>query len=422
MTQAWYARGPANELSMGSVGSGPAAATITGSPPAQVLNLVLPKGEKGDPGNDGKDGVDGEDGAPNELSIGTVESGDTASATIDGTPPTQTLNLVLPKGEQGTGIEFKGRKASYAALPSTANPGDAYVVESDPPRVYVWDNGFPPDGAGMVFGSETSWADVRDKPATFPPAPHTHAAADITAGTIAVGRLPVGTTTGTVAAGDDARITAAVLNSRKVNGHALSADVTVTKADVGLGSVDNTADLDKPVSTAVQVALDAVAASGGAVSSVAGRTGDVVVTKTDVGLGNVDDTADVDKPVSAAAVAALAGKVDTSRTVNGHALTGDVTVTKSDVGLGNVDNTTDAAKPISTATQAALDAKVPATRKINGYPLSVDVTIGKTDVGLGNVANVAAVQAISGISGAWMGAETALPGTGATGVLYVVTA
>ena len=48
----------------------------------------------------------------------------------------------------------------------------------------------------------------------------------------------------------------AVPSSRKVNGHPLSSDVTVTKADVGLGNVDNTSDANKPVSTAVQTALN----------------------------------------------------------------------------------------------------------------------------------------------------------------------
>ena len=47
-----------------------------------------------------------------------------------------------------------------------------------------------------------------------------------------------------------------VPDTRKVNGHPLSADVTVTKADVGLGSADNTSDTDKPVSTVQQAALD----------------------------------------------------------------------------------------------------------------------------------------------------------------------
>lgn len=44
--------------------------------------------------------------------------------------------------------------------------------------------------------------------------------------------------------------------TRKVNGHALDKDIWLDKADVGLGNVDNTSDLDKPISTATQEALD----------------------------------------------------------------------------------------------------------------------------------------------------------------------
>jgi len=42
-----------------------------------------------------------------------------------------------------------------------------------------------------------------------------------------------------------------------VNGHALNANVTVTKGDVELGNCDNTSDADKPISTAAQTSLDA---------------------------------------------------------------------------------------------------------------------------------------------------------------------
>ena len=41
-----------------------------------------------------------------------------------------------------------------------------------------------------------------------------------------------------------------------VNGHALSSNITLTKADIGLGNVDNTSDLNKPISNATQTALD----------------------------------------------------------------------------------------------------------------------------------------------------------------------
>ncbi len=76
----------------------------------------------------------------------------------------------------------------------------------------------------------------------------------------------------------------------------------------------------------------------------------VTVTKSDVGLGNVDNTSDANKPVSTAAQTALNGKVDATTTVNGHALSANVTVTKTDLSLGNVDNTSDSTKNSAVAT------------------------------------------------------------------------
>lgn len=48
----------------------------------------------------------------------------------------------------------------------------------------------------------------------------------------------------------------------------------------------------------------------GIVISVNGRTGEVILTKTDVGLSNVDNTSDVNKPISNAQQAALDNKAD----------------------------------------------------------------------------------------------------------------
>jgi len=75
----------------------------------------------------------------------------------------------------------------------------------------------------------------------------------------------------------------------------------VTKSMVGLGSVDNTTDANKPISTATQTALDLKAplASPTFTGTVAG------ITKTMVGLGNVDNTTDANKPVSTAQQTAL---------------------------------------------------------------------------------------------------------------------
>jgi hypothetical protein len=81
-------------------------------------------------------------------------------------------------------------------------------------------------------------------------------------------------------------------------------------------------------------------------------------TKAQVGLGNVDNTSDANKPVSTAQATALGLKADLA----GAAFTGPVTgITKAMVGLGNVDNTSDANKPVSTAQATALGLKADLT-------------------------------------------------------------
>ncbi len=62
-------------------------------------------------------GEKGEKGDTNALTIGSVTSGDTASATITGTSPNQVLNLVLPKGDKGdkgdVGVTFTYDSSTY---------------------------------------------------------------------------------------------------------------------------------------------------------------------------------------------------------------------------------------------------------------------------------------------------------------------
>lgn len=100
--------------------------------------------------------------------------------------------------------------------------------------------------------------------------------------------------------------------ARTVAGKALSANVTLVKADVGLGNVDNTSDANKPVSTAQAAFVDAqIQLIDYPVDSVAGRQGAVVLTSADVGLDNVNNTSDASKPVSTATQTALNAKVNT---------------------------------------------------------------------------------------------------------------
>lgn len=93
------------------------------------------------------------------------------------------------------------------------------------------------------------------------------------------------------------------------------------------------------------------------------------IDKNDVGLGNVDNTSDINKPISTAVQTALDGKVPSYTGINGYQLTGNIVLDKTDIGLFNVDNTSDIYKPISQDAQAALDLKENAANKgsANGY-------------------------------------------------------
>ena len=140
---------------------------------------------------------------------------------------------------------------------------------------------------------------------------------------------------------------------------------TLNKTVVGLPNVDNTSDADKPVSTATASALglkeDAISATTTADYYRGDKTFQTL-NKAAVGLPNIDNTSDLDKPVSTATASALGLKEDAiSATTTTDYYRGDKTfqtLNKAAVGLPNVDNTSDADKPVSTATQTALDLKV----------------------------------------------------------------
>jgi hypothetical protein len=73
--------------------------------------------------------------------------------------------------------------------------------------------------------------------------------------------------------------------------------------------------------------------TGGLVSSVAGKTGVVTLVKSDVGLGSVDNTSDLNKPVSTATQTALNGKLDSSSYTASDVLTKVKTVDGASSGL-----------------------------------------------------------------------------------------
>ncbi len=124
----------------------------------------------------------------------------------------------------------------------------------------------------------------------------------------------------------------------------LKTDLALVKGDVGLGNVDNTTDLNKPVSTATQTALDLKAnlASPTFTGTVAG------ITKSMVGLGNVDNTSDVNKPVStavateynSASALTFSGPIDLSKKGGSyyaeHTQTGAITFSVSATTVGGL--------------------------------------------------------------------------------------
>ncbi len=111
---------------------------------------------------------------------------------------------------------------------------------------------------------------------------------------------------------------------------AMLSDVTPV-AHVGSGGTAHanaTTTVSGFMSSADKTKLDGIG-TGANVTTVAGRTGAVVLTKADVSLGNVDNTSDLNKPVSTAQAAAdTAATSDAVSTIRAGVVTGGDTLAK----------------------------------------------------------------------------------------------
>ncbi|MGD1335027.1 phage tail protein [Vibrio harveyi] len=139
----------------------------------------------------------------------------------------------------------------------------------------------------------------------------------------------------------------AVPNTRKVNGHALSADISLNAADVGaLPDSTSIPDTSNLVPNTRKV-------NGHALSA------DISLNAADVGAlpdsTSIPDTSNL---------------VPNTRKVNGHALSADISLNAADVG----------ALPDSTSIPDTSNL-VPNTRKVNGHALSADISLNAADVG-----------------------------------------
>ena len=237
-------------------------------------------------------------------------------------------------------------------------------------------------------------------------------------------------------------------SSRRVNGHTLDKDVTLNKRDIGLENIDNTADLDKPISEATQSELDKinlelrrekklselvndkrfVSPDTRALENYVQKeyvASDIKLTLDDsfvltVGLlngeGKVVAQKKVDFPVEESIVKIgyeegymtftlrngnsttvdlrdiIRGVVVTDkRTIAGYSLGEDITAEQLSVALdlGGLDERITLNAEEIERILASLDKKVDKTTRVNGHTLDKDVTLNKRDIGLGNVDNTA---------------------------------
>lgn len=149
--------------------------------------------------------------------------------------------------------------------------------------------------------------------------------------------------------------------SRKINGHDLTADITLDAEDVGARPSDWTPSASETGAVPVSRTVNGKPLAA-----------DITLDAEDVGA----------RPSNWTPSASDTGAVPVSRTVNGKPLTGDISLNYSDVGAVPVSRKVNNKALSSDITLAADDVgAVPTSRTVNGKPLSADVTLNANDVG-----------------------------------------
>ena len=164
------------------------------------------------------------------------------------------------------------------------------------------------------------------------------------------------------------------------NGGTGASTIAAAKTNLALNNVDNTTDLNKPISTLTQAALDLKENSANKSATTTLGTSDVlfptqnaVKTYVDAAIATtaVADGSITDSKIVSVNASKLTGVVPVA---NGGTGASTIAAAKTNLALNNVDNTTDLNKPISTLTQAALDLKENSANK------SVTTTLGTSDI------------------------------------------
>ena len=289
-----------------------------------------PQGAKGDTGATGAQGLIGLTGA-------TGAAGAKGEAGVAGASPFSLSGsaAVYTAGAVGVGTATPSAAAALDVasttkgfLPPRMTTAQRTSIISPVAGLLVYQT----DGtAGLYQFDGSAWSQVGSGSVTTVSGTAPLTVTGTTSPVVSLGKAS-GTTDGYLAATDFATFSATTAGSLKAASNLSDlVDKAAARANLGLGSLNNTADADKPVSTATQTALDLKAplASPTFTGTVSG------ISKAMVGLGSVDNTADTNKPVSSATQTAL----DLKAPLASPTFTGTVTgVTKAMVGLGNVDN------------------------------------------------------------------------------------
>ena len=314
---------------------------------------------------------------------------------VNGVSPDANGDLVLTLSLTYTGIYNGGNFSPTVPTPANSN---IYIVSSDPTpsnngRTFIYDGAvwreitanqastdaryLRLDGGTLVGDltvAATKKITITDQPASATDAANkSYVDAAVAGATIADGSI----TNAKIVSMATSKLTGTVAIA---NGGTGASTIAAAKTNLLLNNVDNTTDVNKPISTLTQSALDTKENTANKSINTALGTSDVLfpsqkAVKTYVDAA-VAATAIADASITDAKIISLSASklTGTVAITNGGTGASTAAAAKTNLALNNVDNTTDVNKPISTLTQSALDTKENTANK------SINTALGTSDV------------------------------------------